>query len=89
MKRMFDTNAVSALAHHRRGFDRLAAIADSLAIADRLVSAITLSELETMIAKTADPGGKAGKVPRSRKRSPSSSMPDATRRRSPTTRRRS
>jgi len=82
MKRMFDTNAVSALAHHRRGFDRLAAIADSLAIADRLVSAITLSELETMIAK-------AGKVPRSRKRSPSSSMPDATRRRSPTTRRRS
>jgi len=62
MRRMFDTNAVSALVHHRRGFDRLAAVADALEIDDRLVSAITMSELETMIAKAADPGSKSAKV---------------------------
>jgi tRNA(fMet)-specific endonuclease VapC len=59
---MFDTNAVSALVHHRRGFERLAGIADALAVDDRLVSTITLSELETMIAKATNPGGKAEKV---------------------------
>jgi tRNA(fMet)-specific endonuclease VapC len=59
---MFDTNAVSALVHDRRGFERLAGIADSLPVGDRLVSTITLSELETMVAKAASPSGKAQKV---------------------------
>ena len=100
MRRMFDTNAVSALVHHRRGFERLAIIADSPALDDRLIpllderftrmrfprscttgavssvsrsspirprsippiSTITLSELETTIAKTVDPDDKFGKV---------------------------
>lgn len=62
MRRMFDTNALSALVHHRRGFDRLAAIADSLDLDDRLISSITMSEVETMIAKAADPGAKSAKV---------------------------
>jgi tRNA(fMet)-specific endonuclease VapC len=59
---MFDTNAVSALVHHRRGFERLAARVDALTVGDRLVSAVTMSEIETMIAKAADPQSKAFKV---------------------------
>jgi tRNA(fMet)-specific endonuclease VapC len=59
---MFDTNAVSALVHHRRGFERLAARVDALTVGDRLVSAVTMAEIETMIAKAADPQSKAFKV---------------------------
>ena len=62
MRCMFDTNAISALVHHRRGFDRLAARADGLTIGERLVSAVTMSEIETMIAKAADPQSKVFKV---------------------------
>jgi tRNA(fMet)-specific endonuclease VapC len=59
---MFDTNAVSALVHHRRGFERLAGRVDALSIADRLISAVTMSEIETMVAKAANPQSKASKV---------------------------
>jgi tRNA(fMet)-specific endonuclease VapC len=59
---MFDTNAVSALVHHRRSFEKLAAIVDSLETERRLVSAITMSEIETMIAKAADPRDKHARV---------------------------
>jgi tRNA(fMet)-specific endonuclease VapC len=59
---MFDTNAVSALVHQRRGFEALARRADALPLGRRLVSAVTMSEIETMIAKAADPGSKSGKV---------------------------
>ncbi len=52
---VFDTNAISALVHQRRGFERLAARIDSLPLGGRLVSAVTLSEVETMVAKAADP----------------------------------
>lgn len=62
MKKMFDTNAISALVHHRRRFERLAAIVDGLDIEERLISTITMSELETMIAKASDPGGKSARV---------------------------
>lgn len=59
---LFDTNAVSALVHHRRGFERLAARIDALAVRRRLVSAITMSDLETMIAKAGDPANKSAAV---------------------------
>lgn len=62
MRCMFDTSAVSALAHHRRRFEELAARVDALAITDRLVSAVTMSEIETMIAKAANPQTKSSKV---------------------------
>lgn len=62
MRCMFDTNTVSALVHHRAGFERAAARIDRLALADRLISTITLSELQTMIAKAGDPRTKAVKV---------------------------
>jgi tRNA(fMet)-specific endonuclease VapC len=59
---LFDTNAISALVHHRRGFERLATRIDSIPIGQRLVSAITMSEVETMVAKAKDPADKSGKV---------------------------
>jgi tRNA(fMet)-specific endonuclease VapC len=59
---LFDTNAMSALVHHRSGFERLAARIDALRPADRVVSTITLSELNTMIAKAAAPQGKGARV---------------------------
>lgn len=59
---MFDTNAVSALVHQRRGFAALAVRVDALPLALRLVSTVTMSEIATMVAKAADPGSKAGKV---------------------------
>ena len=62
MRCMFDTNTVSALVHHRAGFERAAARIDRLALAERLISTITLSELQTMIAKAGDPRTKAAKV---------------------------
>jgi tRNA(fMet)-specific endonuclease VapC len=62
MKRMFDTNAISALVHHRRGFDRLATLVEELPVGDRLLSAITMSEIETMVAKASDPGAKSARV---------------------------
>ena len=52
---LFDTNAISALVHHRRGFERLARTVDDLPLEERLVSAITLAEIETMIAKAGNP----------------------------------
>ena len=62
MRCMFDTNTVSALVHHRAGFERAAARIEQLALADRLLSTITLSELQTMIAKAREPRTKAAKV---------------------------
>lgn len=62
MNCLFDTNAISALVHQRRGFERLAARIDALPISRRLVSAITMSELETMIAKAQHPAGKSAAV---------------------------
>lgn len=62
MNCLFDTNAISALVHQRRGFERLAARIDALPISRRLVSATTMSELETMIAKAQDPAGKSAAV---------------------------
>jgi len=59
---LFDTNAISALVHHRRGFERLAARIDALTIGRRFVSAITMSELETMIAKAKEPASKSAGV---------------------------
>lgn len=59
---LFDTNTLSALIHHRRGFEQLAVRIDALAVEQRLVSAITLAELETMIAKAKDPNAKFAKV---------------------------
>jgi tRNA(fMet)-specific endonuclease VapC len=59
---MFDTNAVSALVHQRRGFEALAARVDSLPLGHRLVSAVTMSEIETMIAKARDPHDKSARV---------------------------
>jgi tRNA(fMet)-specific endonuclease VapC len=59
---LFDTNMISALVHQRGGFARVAARIDALAVQQRLVSAITLSELETMIAKAKDPNSKFAKV---------------------------
>lgn len=56
---MFDTNTLSALIHHRKGFERVATRIDELDIADRLVSAISQSEVETMIAKAANPEKKS------------------------------
>ena len=62
MSCLFDTNAISALVHQRRGFERLAAHIDALPINQRFVSAITLSELETMIAKAQNSAGKSAAV---------------------------
>ena len=62
MIHLFDTNAVSALVHHRRNYERLAAIVDSLDLEERLLSTITLSEIETMVAKAKDPSSKVIKV---------------------------
>ncbi len=62
MIHLFDTNAISALVHHRRSFERLALMVDALPLDDRLLSAITLSEIETMIAKARDPEAKLSKV---------------------------
>jgi tRNA(fMet)-specific endonuclease VapC len=58
VKYLFDTNAFSALVHQRSGWERLAARIDELSPKQRLVSAITLSELQTMIAKSARPEAK-------------------------------
>jgi tRNA(fMet)-specific endonuclease VapC len=62
MRCMFDTNTVSALIHQRTGFERAALRIDRLALQDRLLSTIALSELQTMIAKAGDPRTKAAKV---------------------------
>jgi tRNA(fMet)-specific endonuclease VapC len=59
---MFDTNAISALVHHRRGFERLAARVDALPLTGRLVSTVTMSEVETLVAKAADPTTKSVRV---------------------------
>lgn len=62
MRCMFDTNAIAALVHQRRGFERLVVRVEAFALSDRLVSAVTMSEIETMVAKSEDPGSKAFKV---------------------------
>jgi tRNA(fMet)-specific endonuclease VapC len=59
---LFDTNAISALAHHRQGYQRLAARVEEIDIQERMLSAITMSELQTMIAKAREPETKAAKV---------------------------
>lgn len=59
---LFDTNTLSALIHQRRGFERVAAGVDALPVEQRLVSAITLAQLETMIAKANDPNAKHAKI---------------------------
>jgi predicted nucleic acid-binding protein len=55
---MFDTNAISALVHHRASWEQLARRIDGLATDQRLISTITLSELQTMIAKAEAPEAK-------------------------------
>jgi tRNA(fMet)-specific endonuclease VapC len=62
MRCMFDTDTISALVHHRAGFERAAGRIDRLGLVDRLISTVTLSELQTMIAKARDPDTKAAKV---------------------------
>jgi tRNA(fMet)-specific endonuclease VapC len=62
MRYMLDTNIVSALIHQRRAFERVAMRIDRLKLEDRLVSAITHSEIETMIAKAADPSKKSAQA---------------------------
>jgi tRNA(fMet)-specific endonuclease VapC len=62
MSHMFDTNAISALVHHRRGYEQLATQIEALAVERRFLSTITLSELETMIAKASDPMSKSVRV---------------------------
>ena len=62
MSCMLDTNAISALIHHRRGFERLAVRVDALPVGQRLVSAVTMSEIETMIAKAKEPEAKSARV---------------------------
>jgi tRNA(fMet)-specific endonuclease VapC len=59
---LFDTNAISALVHHRQGYQDLAALVEAVEIENRLLSAVTMSELQTMIAKARDPSTKAAKV---------------------------
>jgi tRNA(fMet)-specific endonuclease VapC len=59
---LFDTNAISALVHHRQGYQRLAARVEEIDIQERMLSAITMSELQTMIAKAREPATKAAKV---------------------------
>lgn len=59
---MFDTNAISALVHQRRGYDRIAARVERLDYGERLLSAITLSELQTMVEKAENPGAKGARV---------------------------
>lgn len=58
MNWMFDTNAISALVHHRAGWEQLARRIDGLTTDQRLISTITLSELQTMIAKAEAPEAK-------------------------------
>lgn len=62
MRCMFDTNTLSALVHQRTGFERVATRIDRLALSDRLISTVTLSELQTMIAKAEDQQSKAAKL---------------------------
>lgn len=59
---MFDTNAVSALVHRAKGFERIAARVEALGYGERLLSTITLSELQTMIEKAAQPRAKSMRV---------------------------
>jgi tRNA(fMet)-specific endonuclease VapC len=58
----FDTNAISALVHQRQDYERLARRVEEIDIEERMLSAITLSELQTMIAKAREPATKAAKV---------------------------
>ncbi len=62
MSYLFDTNAISALVHQRQGYERLAKRVEEIDIEERMLSAITLSELQTMIAKAREPATKAAKV---------------------------
>lgn len=62
MNHLFDTNAISALVHHRQGFQDLAALVEAIEIDKRLLSAVTMAELQTMIAKARQPATKAAKV---------------------------
>ena len=55
MNYLFDTNAVSTLVHQRSGWEKLAGRIDARKTDQRLISAITLSELQTMVAKATDP----------------------------------
>lgn len=59
---LYDTNAISALVHQRAGFGRLAARIDATRPAERGVSTITLSEVQTMIAKASAPREKGARV---------------------------
>lgn len=62
MSYLFDTNAISALVHQHQGYERLAKRVEEIDIEERMLSAITLSELQTMIAKAREPETKAAKV---------------------------
>jgi len=55
---MFDTNAISALVQHCAGWEQFARRIDGLTTDQRLISTITLSELQTMIAEAEAPEAK-------------------------------
>ena len=59
---LYDTNAISALVHQRAGFERLATRIDASRPRERAISTITLSELQTMIAKASEPREKGARV---------------------------
>jgi tRNA(fMet)-specific endonuclease VapC len=59
---LYGTNAISALVHQRAGFERLAARIDATRPAERGVSTITLSEVQTMIANASAPREKGARV---------------------------
>src|SRR6185437_11492164 len=53
---------ISALVHQRAGFERLAARIEPLPLRHRLISAISLSELRTMVAKARIPADKDARL---------------------------
>ena len=55
---MFDTNAISALVHQRAGWEQHARRIDGLTADQCLISAITPSELQTMISRAEAPEAK-------------------------------
>ena len=62
MRYVLDTNTLSLAIHQRRGYESIFLRMEGLEYGQLLISAITLSEIQTMIAKAADPAGKERKV---------------------------
>ena len=59
---MLDTNTVSFLLHQRRAFEQIYMQLEKLRFEQRVISAITYAEIQTMIRKAANPVAKAAKV---------------------------